>query len=225
MEKSTFKTTKVIFATLFMVVITGFLASWTSKSSESGKMTTKEISSIDGKEFFKSIVFADGALANRIDYVKSNFNAMENLKTKSELDAFKQYEGEVISYLEKQDPKFFDKFKESMVSRNPEEIMSKLSETGNLLIPFVNSQIKDTGLTVEKISKNPKLLDAYKANLAQNEYKRTSTCLAVLVAVEGFVPGFVFAVLVAAVAEDGVSTISSESIKMEELSLSISNSL
>lgn len=225
MKKNTLKTAKVIFTTLFMVVVTGLFASWTSKNNDTGKMTAKELAAIDGKEFFKSILFADGALANRIGYVKSNFNAMENLKSKSELNDFKQYEEKVIEYLEKQDADFFEKFKESMVSRNPEQIMTKLSETGNLLIPFVNSQIKDTGLTVEKIRQNPELLNSYKNQFAENEQNRSKTCLAVAIAIEGFVPGFVFAVLVAAVAEDGVSTISNESIKMEELSLSISNSL
>ncbi len=142
MKKDTLKTTKIIFATLSMVVATGALASFTSKKEETVKVASSEVMTLDGKEFFKSIVFADGTLANRIGYVKDNFNTFENLKTRSQLDAFKEYEDKVIAYLEKQDPKFFEKFKESMVSKNPEVIMSKLSETGNLLVPFVNSQIK-----------------------------------------------------------------------------------
>jgi SdpC family antimicrobial peptide len=226
MKNVTLKTTRVIYITLFAIVITGFLASWTSTKETKRGLSANEISSINGEEFFKSIVFADGVLADRIDYVKNNFNTFENLKSKSEIKTFRNYEKEVINYLESRDSKFFDKFKKSMTSKNPEEVMNKLSETGKLLIPFVNSQMKNTGLTVEKISKNPQLLDSYKTKLATNEYNRTSqTCLAVLIAIEGFVPAFVFAVAIAFLQEEGMDTIGTESMKMEELSLSISNSL
>ena len=179
----------------------------------------------DGKEIFKSIVFADGALASKVTFVNDHFNMLKNLKSEKEIKAYKEYENEVVSYLEKQQPNFFNDFKTSMLSKDPNQIQKKLNETGNLLIPFLDSKIAYTGITVEKIRKDPKLLNELKTKYATNETGRTSTCLAVAIAVEGFVPGFVFAVLVAFVADNGVQVIGTESMKTEELAVSISNNL
>lgn len=230
------KKNRKIFSNPFVIalVLTSFIfVSWsrdalnTSNSEESSQIANKSANNYNGKEIFKSIVFADGALTNKIDFVKDHFNMLKTLKSEKELKAYRDYEDEVITFLEKQNTRFFNEFKTSMLSGNPNEIQNKLNETGKILILFLDSKIASTGLTVEKIKKDPKLLNDLKEQYATNEHGRTSTtCLAVAIAVEGFVPGLVFAVLIAFVAPDnGPAVIGEQSIKTEELALSISNSL
>jgi SdpC family antimicrobial peptide len=173
---------------------------------------------LTGKEIFKSIIFADGALANKIDFVKDHFDVLSTLKTEKEINSFHAAENEAINYLEKNNPMFFENFKQSMLTRDPSVILKSLNEASLALVPLTNQKIAKTGLTVEKIKKNPKILEA------ANVKKQADACITILF--YWAYPGFAIAAVFGANPGTGdVLAKVDNNILADELALSIANNL
>jgi SdpC family antimicrobial peptide len=186
----------------------------TSKNESAENITTAE--NLTGKEIFKSVIFADGALANKIDFVKDHFDVLSTLKTEKEINSFHEAENEAINYLEKNDPMFFENFKRSMLTRDPAVILKSLNEASLALIPLTNKKIAKTGLTVEKIQKNPKLL---------KNVKVTSKEACITIFVYYAYPGFAIAAFFADEQADRSLTNVDNNILADEYALSIANNI
>jgi SdpC family antimicrobial peptide len=116
---------------------------------------TIETSQIDGIELFKSIIFTDGALTSKIPALE-NLSQTKNLN-KEELKQFRIMQNEFIQYISAKDINYFEKFKKSISSKNPEIISKALKSVSKDLIPWVNSKLALKGLTLEKIKSELKL--------------------------------------------------------------------
>ncbi|MFV7236014.1 hypothetical protein [Flavobacterium sp. ZB4R12] len=95
---------------LVLLVATFLFASCSNDtgSSELTKSTSENNAKISGEELFKSIVFADGVLTDKIPSLKSISNV--NTLKKSELIKFRAIENEAIAYLKKKDANYFKNF-------------------------------------------------------------------------------------------------------------------
>jgi|GEM_PF-3734658 len=189
-----------------------------NSASEAKAKTELTAENLSGKELFKAVIFADGALANKIDFVKDHFDVLSTLKTQEEINSFRSAENEAISYLEKNDPLFFDNFKKSMLTRDPSVILKTLNEASLALAPLTNQKIANAGLTVEKVKANAGLLKAGKTGKQQSE-----ACVAVLFywAYPGLLLAAALAVEQAPVALADVDN----NILADEYALSIANNI
>lgn len=133
------------------ILITNFLFVSCSQS-ESSTIPTKEL---DGKELFKSIVFADGALTSKI-YALENLSQIKNF-SKTELNKYRALQNDFISYMSTKDAKYFDNFKSSIYSKNPEIISDAIISASKELTPWINAKLSLKGLTLEKLTSELKL--------------------------------------------------------------------
>jgi SdpC family antimicrobial peptide len=95
-----------------------------SKShNNSGKITT----GFTGKQYYRAIAFGEGPVAEQIPYIRKNLNIKDiiidepkyNIKQKPMLKKAHRVINNVIDIIEKNNPKFFSKFKQKMESGNP----------------------------------------------------------------------------------------------------------
>jgi len=103
-----------------------------------------------GEELFKSIVFADGKLANELPAL-SGISQLDRM-SKDEINELRTYENDIIAYLKSTNKNYFVDFKNSMYSQNPEVISNAISKTAKDIVPWVNKKLAIHGLTVEKIA-------------------------------------------------------------------------
>ena len=133
----------------FMALFTGlfFLLSFEKQSS------VLEVSSLNKKDVFTSIMFLDGSLVQKIAPLK---DAKESLHQGIKIDESKSraFENEFIIYIQKKNPNFLNDFYMDMRSHNPIIIEERIKNTQNEILKFTDLKLKPYNLSVEKLSQN-----------------------------------------------------------------------
>ena len=153
----------------------------TEQAIELSKSLKVNGNKLSGEELFKTIVFSDGDLAQKLPSLQ-NISIVKNMKG-NELAKFQLMESEAISFLKSIDADYFKKFQAKIYTKDPETISFSILQVVNDLIPFVNSKLAIQNLSIDKIAKSLKKDANGKISLSSANTQMKAMCIVGLIAV------------------------------------------
>ena len=116
---------------IFMLLVVFVSSSFTQKMSIENQAKFK-IKNLDSKELFKGIVFNNGKVSSLIPQLDAKAKSLEKFDIAT-IEKMRNLENSVMSAIEKENPIFFDEFKNAITSKNHSVIKEKLLESSKLV--------------------------------------------------------------------------------------------
>jgi hypothetical protein len=112
-----------------------------------------KINQQSGKEIFKSVFFALGDTANKIDVFKKQVETFNNFDANTKTEAYKQID-KLITEIDSKNPTYFDSFKSSIMSGNHLEIEKAIEEGGQKIYDHAPAVFPKFNQIVETVKKD-----------------------------------------------------------------------
>lgn len=97
--------------------------------SDDSLFTSNDYNKFSGKELYKSIFFANGEFAKKIDSYKSNVTAFNNM-TVEQKNEFNKNFSLLVDKIEENNPSFFENFKSNLLSKDHQKVQNAIIEGG-----------------------------------------------------------------------------------------------
>lgn len=113
-----------------------------SANEDSSTVSSVQPNNVSGQDLFKGIFFSEGALAKDL----SNYQQFTNVKsqlTDKENKELADLQDDIVVYISKHHPAYFEEFKKSIASKNPVVIRSEIAKSKIIL--------KDAVLNITKV--------------------------------------------------------------------------
>lgn len=177
---------------LSLLAFNFLMLSCSNDGTSTGSSTTNELTQslsekdgqISGEELFRSIIFVDGVLTEKLPSIKS-ISSITALDEK-ELITYRETEKEAIDFLKKIDPEYFTNFQTSLYTKDPETISATLKKVTSDLTAFIDKKLSVNNITIEKVQKNIITDEKGNVDIAKTQVQMKQMCLSeVLVLVVG----------------------------------------
>jgi len=177
---------------LSLLAFNFLMLSCSNDGTSTGSSTTNELTQslsekdgqISGEELFRSIIFVDGVLTEKLPSIKS-ISSITALDEK-ELITYRETEKEAIDFLKKIDPEYFTNFQTSLYTKDPETISATLKKVTSDLSAFIDKKLSVNNITIEKVQKNIITDEKGNVDIAKTQVQMKQMCLSeVLVLVVG----------------------------------------
>ncbi len=141
---------KLKFLSLFMSFCILF-----ASCSQYDDSTAVDDNSVDftGQDIFKSVFFADGDFASKINSYDDNVKSMSLLSDEQRLE-FSKGMNEMIASIESNDPIFFENFKNDITSKNHLQIQNAIVEGGKKLYSELQGLYPNLDQVIEKVGED-----------------------------------------------------------------------
>lgn len=103
-----------------------------------------------GEEIFKSIIFADGLITEKIPSL-INYAPHKINFTDSELIEYRKIQNNVIEYLRSLNNNYMEEFKTNILSKNHVQISNELNKSKNDLFNFFKKDLKKDNIDIENL--------------------------------------------------------------------------
>ena len=194
----------------------------TEQAIELSKSLKGNGNKLSGEELFKTILFSDGDLAEKIPSLQ-NISAVKNMKG-NELVKFKMMENESILFLKGIDADYFKKFQTKIYTKDPETISFSILQIATDLIPFINSKLALQNISIDKITKSLKKDSDGKISLNSANTQMKAMC-SLMVAVWGVAIILAVAVVMTVAVYVNKMDGTDGNLTLETVSLQIANAI
>jgi hypothetical protein len=111
------------------------------------------ISKYTGKDLYKSVFFAYGDFASKIDTYNGNVSSLENLSTTQKTE-FEQSVSNLMKSIELSNPNFFNDFKKAISSKNHLKIENAIKDGGEQLYNHLEVLYPNFDKVIDKVKED-----------------------------------------------------------------------